>query len=133
MLREAIHEARTKHEVYFVDDTLWVAYGQGSGTTSYMPDITRAINNKSGDERFDTNVDRIINDSNLKPLKTNKDKDVFLYEIPYYPYSTHGKLDIWGGDFKPTKKYYMIVNTSGVAVVNIFDKKAEAMAWMRSV
>lgn len=133
MLREAIKEARSKYEIYFVGNELWVAYGQGSGTTSYMPDIKRALNNKSGDERYDSNVDKIVGNLKFqKPLKVNKDKDIFLYAIPFYP-NTSGRFDVWGGDVKPLKNYYMVVSTSGVAVINIFDKKAEAMAWMRSV
>ena len=135
MLREIVEARGKDYKVFFQKDTLWVAYGEGSGTTSYMPDYTRALSNKNGDETYDTNVDKIVLWASFnKPLKSNKDKDVFLFEIPFYDLgSPYDKLDIWGGDKKPKKKFYMIVSTGEIAVVNLFDSKAEAMSWMRSV
>jgi len=138
MIREIIKENRMKDkEVYFVRDELWLAIGQGSGQTMQYPDITRARSNKRGDSTYDSSVDNIVQWAEFhKPMKTNKDKNVFMFEIPVYPliqgYSM-GSYDVWGGDVKPIKKYYMIVNTFGVSVVNMFDNKKEAQAWMRSV
>ncbi len=138
MIREMIKENRMKDKkIYFVRDELWIAHGQGSGQTMQYPDINRARSNKRGDSTFDSSVDNIVQWIEFnKAMKTNKDKNVFLYEIPVYPliqgYSA-GTYDIWGGDVKPIKKYYMIVNTYGVSVINLFDNKKEAQAWMRSV
>ena len=136
MLKEIVEKVSSKYEVYFVKDTLWLAYGQGSGTTSYMPNIKKALSNKSGDRTYDFIVDRILEKyvPTHKPMKTNKDKSVLLYEIPYYELTSYGTYDIWGGDIKPKKKMYMVISTSksGLTVINIFDNKNEALAWMRS-
>lgn len=73
MLREAIKEARSKYKVYFVTDTLWLAYGQGSGSTTYIPNITKYITNKSNDATYDSNVETLVKWSKTeKPLKQNE-------------------------------------------------------------
>jgi len=137
MLREIV-ESVSEKKIYFVKDELWLAYGQGSGRTSQFPDLTRSINNKSGDKNFDSNVTDIVKWTKFnKPMKANKEKTTLMYELPVYEptprafLGTTGDFNIWGGDVKPTKKYYMVVSTDGVAVVNIFAKKNEALAWVR--
>lgn len=131
---------KTKYKIYYTNKELWVAYGQSSGTTSYWPDLSKFISNKTGDKEYDSNVDKIVQfakENTAEALKTNKSKTAFLFELPVYPTLTGygyygGTFDVWGGDIKPIKSYYMFVSTFGVAVVNIFTKKAEALAWMRS-
>jgi len=136
MLREIV-EGVSEKKIYFVKDELWLAYGQGSGRTSQFPDLTKSINNKSGDKNFDSNVTDIVKWTKFnKPMKANKEKTTLMYELPVYDLTprTFGKetnFDIWGGNVKPSKKYYMVVSTDGVAVVNIFTKKNEALAWVR--
>ena len=138
MLREIL-ESVSEKKIYFVKDELWVAYGQGSGRTSQFPDLTKSINNKSSDKNFDSNVTDIVKWTKFnKPMKANKEKTTLMYEIPYYDlvprsFGQSNDLDIWGGNVKPSKKYYMVVSTDGVAVVSIFTKKNEALAWVRSV
>lgn len=124
----------TDTKIYFVGDELWVAYGQGSGSTSQFPSIKRAINNKSSDKNYDSNVDKILKYvKNNKAMKTNSSKTTFMYEIPEYPIVRMGEFyDIWGGSITPKNKLYMVVNTDGVSVVLLFESKNEALAWVRS-
>ena len=136
MLREIV-EGVSEKKIYFVKDELWLAYGQGSGRTSQFPDLTKSINNKSGDKNFDSNVTDIVKWTKFnKPMKANKEKTTLMYELPVYDLKPRSfgqtyNFDVWGGDTKATKKYYMVVSTDGVAVVNIFAKKNEALAWVR--
>lgn len=120
-------------KIYFETDTLWVAYGQGSGITSYMPDIKKYLTSDSDDTHYDSIVNKIekFAEEN-KPLK--KKSNVKLYEVPYYDKYEYGRtLDIWGGDIKPSKKYYLIITEEKHTVVNIFDNKNEAMGWIKSI
>ena len=125
----------TDYKIYFVKDTLWVAYGQGSGTTSYMPDISKYLTDKSSDKNFDDivrNLKKFVDTT--KPLKTNKNGTVKLYELPFYELTgQYETFDVWGGKVKPTKKYWLIFSQDKIAVVNVFDKKNEALAWIRGV
>jgi hypothetical protein len=127
---------QSEYQVYFVDDELWLAYGQGSGSVSQIRNIKKAISNKRGDATYDSNVDKIVKYSeNTKPMKTNKSKDMKMFEIPVYTQRVlefGAKYDVWGGDVKPVKKRYMVVSTRGIAVVNFFDKKNEAIGWVKS-
>ena len=131
---DKISEA-SDEKIYYVKDELWIANAQGSGQTIQYRNINQAKSNKSGDRTYDSSVDKIVKWAKTnKPLKTNKDKNVLLFEIPVYPLmnSWEGKYEIWGGDVKPLKHYYMIVSIDGIAVVQLFDKKNEALAWIRS-
>ena len=125
--------ARTERKVYFEVDTLWVAYGQGSGITSYMPDIRKYLTTNSEDTHYDSLVHKLEEYSdNNRPLKEKS--NVKLYEIPYYGRRDYGKtLDIWGGDVKPSKKYYFTITKEKHTIVNIFDNKNEAMNWIKSI
>ena len=136
---ERVDEA-TKNKLYFVEDEFWVAYGQGSGSTIYMPKGLKSVNNKKSDSGYDSDIDKVIEYTNeVKPLKTNSSKSMSLYEIPVYPdvkYSTYADedtmYDIWGGNIKPTKKYYMTINKNGVIVAEFFKTKGEALGWLNS-
>lgn len=134
MFKELFTESKIEYKVYFEDKTLWVAYGQGSGTTAYNLDIKKFLSDdKSDKEHYDGIVANIVKFANsTKPMKeTGKTK---LFEIPVYGKSEYGKtLDVWGGDIKPNKKYYMIVTEEKNTIVNIFAKKAEALSWIKSI
>ncbi|MCD6435619.1 MAG: hypothetical protein J7L15_04460 [Clostridiales bacterium] len=128
---------KTEDQVYFQGDTLWAAYGEGSGTTSYNLDIKKYLNSDSSDtDHYDDIVQKILRYSKqAKPLKSKN--NVKLFEISKYPESRYAefgkKLDIWGGDIKPQKKYYMIVTEEKSTIVNFFDKKYEALNWIKSI
>ncbi len=127
-------QEKTKDEIYFVKDELWIAYGQGSGQTVQFPNLKKYITNKSDDKNFDSSTDRIVKYANgTKPFKQTKSKNNKMFKLPVYPLAPMGKsYDIWGGDIKPIKEYYLIVSTQGHAVVNIFDNKNEATSWIKS-
>ena len=145
--RDELTEKRNMKQIYFVVDTLWVGDGRGTGTTSYMPNIRKSLNNKrikgGWDDNFDSIVDNILRATeNIKPTKVQGDTK--LYTIPFYDENASikrmdfngGEYTIGGGDIKPTKNYYMTVNTysgkkDGITIVNVFTKKNEALAWMR--
>jgi len=135
MLKEIL-EKISEYKIYFIEDTFWVAYGDGSGSTTIFPKITKWLTNKKTSVNYDSNVDIIVKYTTYTtPLKSNKGKTVLMYEIPVYPRvskSYYDKLDIWGGLTTPIKKYYMIVSLGEISVVNFFDKKQEAEAWVRS-
>ena len=132
MFKEIFTE-KTQHKIYYQKDTLWVAHGEGSGITSYMPDITKYLTDKKNDSHYDSIVNNIVKAlKDIKPIQTKK--NATLIEVPYYPGSQYGVyLDIWGGDLKPTKNYYMIITKEKDTIVNIFDNKNEAKSWMKSI
>lgn len=133
-----IVEATSEYKVYFQGKTLWVGYGDGSGTTTYNLDIKKYLNSDRSDtEHYDSIVDRILKATkNTKPLKSKG--IVQMFEVPIYPEVTFREfgaktLDIWGGDIKPLKKYYMIITKENSTIVNFFEKKGEALAWIKSI
>lgn len=127
----------TDDEVYFTGKTLWVAYGQGSGTTAYNLDITRYLNSDKTDAgHYDDIVPKLAKFAkNNKPLKSKS--NVKLFEIPVYEeskYTEFGKsLDIWGGTQTPQDKYYMVITDEKSTIVNFFRKKKEALSWLRVI
>ena len=123
---------KIKDNVLYNTDTkeLWVTYSQGSGITTYLPDLTKFITDGK------TNHDSIVNNlkkwsNNNKPLK--KKSNSKLFEIPTYPSTRYGTYDIWGGDIKSNGKIYMVITEEKNTVVNLFDNKNEAIAWMKSI
>lgn len=123
------------YEVIYVKNELWLTYGQGSGTTTLLPDLKKYITNKKDDKNYDFLVDKIIKEysSKVTPLKTKGNNK--LFKINEYPVVSMGKkYDIWGGDVKPINDIYMIVNDNGkIAVINFFKSKNEALSWMNSL
>ena len=118
--------------VYFEKDTLWVAHGQGSGTTTYMPDTKKYMTDKTGDKNFDSNVRKIVQWAN-KAKTMKKKKGAKLLAIPYYDHTRTGTFDVHGGDIKPKKNYYMNISESAITVINIFENKNEAVNWFNSI
>jgi len=124
----------TKYHMYFTKNTFWVAYGQGSGTTTMMYDIKKYLTDKPDDKNYDSILRNIIRAAkDTKPVKSKG--DVKMYAVPYYADNTpQGRyLSVWGGDIAPTKTYYMILSEGIPSVVNFFDKKNEALAWIKSI
>ena len=67
-------------------------------------------------------------------MKQAKNQNVKLFEIPTYPASRGAeKQDLWGGNIKPNGKMYMIVTREKSDIVNFFEKKNEAMNWMKTL
>ncbi len=120
------------YKIYFEDNTLWVAYGQGSGATSYMPNIEKFLTSGKG-KNHDSIVDRLLTAASaMKPMKSAGNAS--LYEVPYYGKTEYGKtLDIWGGNIKPAKKYYMVITIEKDTIVNFFNNKNEAQSWINSI
>lgn len=136
--REYLNEA-TDDKVIYVADELWVTYGQSSGQTTYLPDIKKHLTDKKEDKNYDSLVTKLVKFSrNTKPLKSKSTKGIKgesrLYELPVYPLARNGNsYDIWGGDIKPIKMYYIVIYDSVVSVVNIFDSKNEATNWLKFI
>jgi hypothetical protein len=122
---------KNNDKVIFVVDTLWVTYGQSSGTTSYMPNIKAYLTDNKDDEHYDSIVPKLLKFSHSnKPLKSNSSTK--LFEIPFYELNQNGRsYDIWGGDIKPIKKYYITITEEKNTIVNIFTNKNEAINWIK--
>jgi hypothetical protein len=138
MFKELFTESE-KYKVYFIDNTLWLAYGDGSGTTAQV-DSNSFITSKSGDKNYDYITNEIVKASkNIKPLKSKGNNK--MYKIPKYnlndikrnQYSDNGKIDIWGGNIKPEKYVYMIINEGSINTINFFENKKEAESCIRSL
>jgi len=131
--RDYLNET-TDDKVIYVDNELWVTYGQGSGQTSYLPDLTKYLTDKGDDKNFDSLVPKLSRFAKSnKPMKQNKSKTVKMFEVPTYPHVQYEAYDIFGGDIKPNGKIYMIITEEKNTIVNFFKKKNEALAWMRSL
>ena len=134
--KELFTESKLKYEIYYVKGELWTAYGQGSGSVVQLPFLNKYLNSDPSDEgHYESDVDRIVKSvKGLKPIK--KKGNTSLYEIPEYPILTgeYGKsYDIWGGTIKPIGKIYMVITEEKSTIINFFEKKNEALAWMRSI
>jgi hypothetical protein len=119
-------------KVFIHSDTLWYSYSPGSGTTAIIKN-RKYLTDKTGDKNFNDIVRHLVKYSNgNKPLKSKGNSKIF--EIPFYNNAifNYSKFDIWGGDIKPSKKVYMIVNTGSINVINFFDSKNEALAWINT-
>ena len=129
---------KTEDKVIYVQGELWVTYGQGSGQTAQIPDIKKYLTDKQGDKNFDSLVSKLVKFSReTKPMKSKSTKGIKgesrLYELPVYPLARSGSYDIWGGDIKPIKMYYIVIYDSVISVVNIFDNKTEATNWLKFI
>lgn len=132
-----INEATKEYVLYNTDyKELWITYAEGSGMTAQLPDLKRYFNSDSSDtEHYDGIVRKLVKWSEVtKPMKQTKNQKVKLFEIPTYP-ASHGaeKQDLWGGNIKPNGKIYMIVTREKSDIVNFFEKKNEAMNWMKTL
>jgi len=126
---------KSEYQVYLVQDELWVAYGQGSGSTTQLRDIKKFITDDRNDKHYDSNVSKLIKYANSnKPIKTNKSKSDRAYEILEYPSVSMGRsYTSWGGDVKPIGKLYMVISIGKNTYVNFFKSKNEAVNWVNSV
>ena len=121
-----------EYKIYMIKDTLWVAYGEDSGATARIKSIGSYLTNKKGDH-YDSIVDKIvIAAKDLKVIKQGGTAKMF--ELPVYDIPATGKtIDAWGGTIAPRKTRYMILTQDRDAVVNFFDSKGEALAWIKSM
>lgn len=137
--KQVVNEAIDKYKVYMVDNTFWVAYGDGSGTTSQIDNMNSFLTDKSKDSHYDNIVNQVVKFAKTaKAIKSKKtsDTEANLYEMPYYLHRDvrQGKMDVWGGTIKPNKMYYMLLTKQGdIHIVNFFTKKNEALAWIKSI
>ena len=134
--RDFLNEAEQEHVIYVKSNypELWITYAQGSGQTIQLPNLNKYLTNKQGDSNYEASVGKLVKWS--KTAKTmKKSGNSKLFEIPQYPMAKMGeKYDIFGGDIKPTKKIYMVIDDNGkIVVVNFFESKNEATAWIKSV
>lgn len=129
-----IMEMSTKTYVYYneTNKELWHSYGQGSGQTAQLPSITKYLNSDNSDKsHYDSLVDKIVS----KPISNKvlkKVQNVVLYELPVYE-TTKGTYDIFGGDVKSIKTYYMTITKEKSNIINFFKSKNEAMNWIKSI
>jgi len=113
---------------------LWLTYSQGSGSTIQLPNLKKYLNSDITDkEHYDSDVLKIKDIvKSMKPIA--KTKNSKLYEIPTYPEARgNNKYDIFGGDVKPNGKIYMIVTNEKSTIINFFEKKNEAMNWIKTI
>jgi hypothetical protein len=125
---------KEKTAIYYVKDELWMAYGQGSGQTIQLPDLKKYLNSDPSDtEHYDSGIGKLLQyASALKPIK--KTSTAKLYEIPKYDLIPQGQFyDIWNGDVKAKSKIYMVITEEKSTIVNFFEKKNEALNWMKSL
>ena len=137
-----LKEAITEYKIYMIDDTFWVAYGQGSGTTTEIRNIKSFFTSKSDDSHFDSIVRQVVKASKtITPLKTKGGAQMF--EVPVYPFEGNSRtLDIWAKEhqreddlIKPAKKkkYLVLTVESDYHLVNLFNTKKEATYWVSNV
>jgi len=121
-----------KH-VYYQEGEIWLSYGQGSGQTIQLPNVKKYLTSDKNDKNYDSLVKDIEKWSDsAKPIKQKS--NVKLFEIPVYGRSNMGdKFDIWGGDFKPKDKMYMVVTKDKNTIINFFTNKNEALNWVKSI
>ena len=117
--------AKDKH--FFVKQgntyTFWRAYAPSSGTTKVFRGLPKShITDKSGDKNFDSLAKDL---AKMFPVDKVVQVDVYDYV------SDQSRYDIFGGDIKPIKKMYMVINRDNNIVVNFFSSKGEASAWVR--
>ena len=134
--REFITEASEEHVLYVNgSNELWLQHAEGSGQTIQLPDIKRYVTDKKGDKNYDSLVPKIAKWAN-KAKAIKKQANSKLFKIPRYELKTQlgNTKDIWGGTQKPVGYLYMNVDTNeAMTVINIFDNKNEAMAWIKSL
>ena len=142
-VRNLIKEIRNE-KLFFLTlggaPTLWSAYSPGSGVTKPIKNMKSYFTDKSSDSHFDFIVKKILEwaKSNT-PIKKNKTNTKMVYKVPVYDYDqinyatqNQSQMDIWGGNVKPKKYYYvLIVSEQGYHIVNVFEKSNEAMSWLR--
>lgn len=136
-----IYEA-TKYKIYMIDNTFWVAYGDGSGTTAQVNNLNSFLTDKSDDSHYDSIVNNVLKfakDAKAIQSKKSKDVETKLYEMPMYLMKdiksnpTH-KISVWDGEIKPNKMYYMLLTKqNGTSIVNFFKSKSEAQSWIKSI
>ena len=131
---------RTKTHIIYNNEQnykeLWLTYAQGSGSTIQLPDLKKYLNSDNTDkEHYDSDVLKIKDIvKSMKPLKSAKEKDSKLYEIPTYGEARgNNRYDIFGGDVKPNGKIYMIVTNEKSTIINFFEKKNEALNWIKTI
>ena len=130
---------RTNPKVYFrglKTPTLWVSYGEGSGTTLYMVDLHRYLSSDQSDTgHYSSIVSKLSSFVKVtEPIKAKN--NVKLFEIPVYPSEKYTQfsltLDVWGGDVKPQDKYYMMVTEEKSTIINFFKSEKEALSWVKA-
>lgn len=133
-----IEEGREHDKVYMVKNTLWIAYGAGSGSAIPIGKKTY-FTDKKGDANYDL---MLINKLKkfAKEAKTSKVADKgnsILFKLPVYDLmNSQTSYDIWGGETKPDKRYkkHFIIDTNAkITVVTLFDTKIEALHWLRTM
>lgn len=125
-------EAISEYKIYIEGNTFWVAYGQGSGTTAYNLDMKKYLNDDKADKDHYDDIVRTIKkfEKTAKPIKSVG--NMKLYAVPVYERSEYGQtLDVWGGNKKSYKTFYMTVTDEKSTIVNFFEKKGEALNWLK--
>jgi len=121
----------SKTVLYLLNGYFWLSYSPGSGTTLRIRG-RGYITDKSSDKNYDDGVSGIVKWSKTeKPIKKTKTQS--LYKIPEYEkhVTDATNMDIWGGEVKPNKWYYVVITYGKFNIINIFDNKSEAIAWVK--
>lgn len=130
-------EANTDTVLYSQGE-LWVTYGQSSGQTVQIGQNGKTfVTDKKNDPNFNSTVPKIKKWAKKTKPMDNNGHQTNMYKIPEYGRTKMGDTyDIWGGDKTPIGYVYLVMNVSShnvYDVVNFFDNKNEAKAWLRSM
>ncbi len=131
---EIIKEARDE-KVYLLNGMLWLSHSPNSGETTRVRG-RGFITDKRGDKNYDSSVSKFAKwASKNKPIKKKRTKTgsrLSLFKIGEYSRSDGDakQYDIWGGEVKPRKWWYLLVSQGKINVITIFDSKGEAMSWI---
>lgn len=134
--KEFINE-QGNYKVYMIDKTLWLASGEGSGTTSEIRNMNTFLTNKDGDKNYDSIVDDVVNKflkytaPQMKKRSSDKMTHYSLYYLPAYKYADtkQGKIEAWSGEIKPFETNYMlVVQGEDYDILQFFKTKNEAIA-----
>jgi len=116
-----------KTKVFVSNDTLWMAYAEGSGTIMPQFSSKSYITTKSNDKNFDDIARKLVEYSQSTTPEKQLEKSK-LFKIPIYAEHDENPFK----KSKPKSYYYMLIDTSGVPVINFFKRKGEAVSFMQS-
>jgi len=135
-LKTILNEAFGKDKVYMLDNTLWVAYGPGSGNTKVIRNINSYLTDKPSDKNYDYTAELIVKWSSTAKAMKKKDAKQ-LFKIPIFRsaeiHDTQSDLAIWGGEAKPKKYIWLVIVKEGdMNIIHLFYKKNEAEHWLKN-
>ena len=125
----------SKYKIYMINNTLWVAYGNGSGTTTQLTSLKTYLIDNSDDSHFDSIVLQFVKATqDMTPLKSKGNQAIFelpMYKLADLQNNYGSKIQAWGGTIKPFKTNYFCFTKEKYNVVTFFESKTEALNWLK--